>query len=420
MSGILILTILIVAFVAVAVLDRDPLVYYKTELSDADLARAKSLLRNHDPRTYRAGTSKRISLSQNDVNLIVNYGLRKSPVQAHANIKLFNESVMASSSIQLPAPLDGYVVNASLGLVQKPGLDFEVESLKLGAIELNGTLANWMVNRIYKTANHKYPEIGLVTGSIKSVHLVTDAVTIEYSASKDVLAQLKQRGSDYLLPPDMKARLAVYQQALVLIARDNTLQNPSLLYLVQPMLQLADQRAAANHEYTEESRAVLLAMAMYVLGRDIQNYVALGVDARPKFITYTLNDRDDLPKHFLVSAALVVLADDALANLVGLQKEVLDSKGGSGFSFADLAADRAGTRMANLLLSDSTAPMFLDNMMNARQERDFMPDTSTLPEGFQQLDFNRLYKNTNSAEYMTVVNRIDELISSCAVFTGFS
>lgn len=48
---------------------------------------------------------------------------------------------------------------------------------------------------------------------------------------------------------------------------------------------------------------------------------------------------------------LAAYAGTPLADVVGLFKEMEDSRGGSGLSFNDIAADRAGTRMGELAVS---------------------------------------------------------------------
>ena len=62
----------------------------------------------------------------------------------------------------------------------------------------------------------------------------------------------------------------------------------------------------------------------------------------------TMAGRGDLAQHFTVSAAVSAAAGAALADFIGLYKEIDDARRGSGFSFADLAADRAGTRLGQL------------------------------------------------------------------------
>jgi hypothetical protein len=44
----------------------------------------------------------------------------------------------------------------------------------------------------------------------------------------------------------------------------------------------------------------------------------------------------------MLSAVIAATADSNLSALVGVFKEIEDSKGGTGFSFPDLAADKAG------------------------------------------------------------------------------
>ena len=62
--------------------------------------------------------------------------------------------------------------------------------------------------------------------------------------------------------------------------------------------------------------------------------------------TPTMLKRHNVARHFTLSAALVVLSGPQGAEAAGLGKEILDSRGGDGFSFADLCADMAGVMFA--------------------------------------------------------------------------
>jgi hypothetical protein len=69
--------------------------------------------------------------------------------------------------------------------------------------------------------------------------------------------------------------------------------------------------------------------------------------------TPTVHARHDLAQHFAVSAALTALLGAKAAEVAGVLKELLDAEpGGSGFSFADLAADLSGVAFAQRLLDD--------------------------------------------------------------------
>ncbi len=73
-------------------------------------------------------------------------------------------------------------------------------------------------------------------------------------------------------------------------------------------------------------------------------------------IATQIHGRNDTAKHFFVSALLTAATTAQEAEQLGVAKEVLDAQGGSGFSFADLAADRAGIRFAEGVLS-GTLPL---------------------------------------------------------------
>lgn len=76
-------------------------------------------------------------------------------------------------------------------------------------------------------------------------------------------------------------------------------------------------------------------------------------EARLKVLgTPELHGRQDLAQHFAVSAALTALYGPRAAESAGVLKEVLDAQpGGSGFSFADLAADFSGVAFASWVIA---------------------------------------------------------------------
>lgn len=69
--------------------------------------------------------------------------------------------------------------------------------------------------------------------------------------------------------------------------------------------------------------------------------------------TPTAHGRADLVKHFVVAAALAELLGEEAAWSIALSKEIQDANGGSGFSFADLAADMAGLEFSKRIKDGS-------------------------------------------------------------------
>ncbi len=138
-----------------------------------------------------------------------------------------------------------------------------------------------------------------------------------------------------------------YQQLLNQAAQLEPRQWVSLTYFVAPLF----RQVAANADFGDEhlhSRAAIMALAIY-LG-DPRFAELLGMTLQPPANRVSphwrtlLRGRADLRLHFVYAAALQVLAEEGLSYALGELKELLDAnRGGSGFSFADLAADRAGT-----------------------------------------------------------------------------
>ncbi|HMO86152.1 MAG TPA: hypothetical protein PKC18_14650, partial [Lacipirellulaceae bacterium] len=94
----------------------------------------------------------------------------------------------------------------------------------------------------------------------------------------------------------------------------------------------------------------------------------------------TMRDRPDLTKHFFVSAALVPMLGSQGARSAGLVKEVLDAGGGSGFSFRDMAANRAGIVFAHAVL---TGRVSLEELARNFTVAAYLPEVNDLREQLQ-------------------------------------
>lgn len=129
----------------------------------------------------------------------------------------------------------------------------------------------------------------------------------------------------------------------------------------------------------------------------------------------TLRGRPDLVKHFFVSAALVAVAGPEAAHAAGLAKEALDSQGASGFSFADLAADRAGVRFAQRVLAGALP---LDVLAKNFRVDLFMPSVDGLPERLPAAAFQEQYGGVSDPRFQEQVEAIDALINRMPAYGG--
>jgi hypothetical protein len=181
-------------------------------------------------------------------------------------------------------------------------------------------------------------------------------------------------------------------------------------------------RAAGRLPRDVASRAFLLALA---LGLDDSQTLATapgvaevvsGIEApseRTMRLTLlgepTMRGRRDLATHFFVSAYLTSAFGADVAHSAGFAKELLDAQGASGFSFADIAADRAGVRFANGVLKGQFA---LASLANSFKVETFMPPIENLPEGFSAAQFKSDYGKKEGPKVLTELKKIDSRINA--------
>ena len=100
-------------------------------------------------------------------------------------------------------------------------------------------------------------------------------------------------------------------------------------------------------------------------------------------------------------------------------KEQLDALArGSGFSFGDLAADRAGVRFATAATeSEATAKAMQARLRNGFSVDDFFPPAADLPENLTVEQFRRDYGGVGSQRYRQKIREIETRLDRCVVFS---
>jgi hypothetical protein len=153
---------------------------------------------------------------------------------------------------------------------------------------------------------------------------------------------------------------------------------------------------------------VILLLALYVNGQDLTAIVPNAKNwPRPWRHEVLLNGRADFSKHFMVSAALAAKAGGPLSDAVGLYKELADAREGSGFSFNDIAADRAGTRFGEYAADSASARKLQQRLRAGIAERDLMPPTEDLPEFMPEQEFVRRFGGVDAPAYNKMMAEIE-------------
>jgi hypothetical protein len=167
-------------------------------------------------------------------------------------------------------------------------------------------------------------------------------------------------------------------------------------------------------------RAAILALGV-ILGEESVAKIAkrkIDLDKMPQAEKLrqriTLHGRSDLSQHFWVSAGLAVLSDDTKSMTVGLAKELMDSAGGSGFSFVDLTADRAGTLFAVAATrNEESARAMQARIRNGVVIADFVPYPLDLPEGIGNDHFQAEHGGLGGEGTKKIVEEIRRRLDAC-------
>jgi hypothetical protein len=126
----------------------------------------------------------------------------------------------------------------------------------------------------------------------------------------------------------------------------------------------------------------------------------------------TLGGRDDLKRHFAVSAALYAASTDTAAFGIGEFKELIDSgAGGTGFSFDDMAANLAGARFAAAFL-DAPRADWPAKLAVLQGEADILPDVSDLPSRMSEPEFRDRFGTVDSPAYRAMVAEIERRVDA--------
>ena len=175
----------------------------------------------------------------------------------------------------------------------------------------------------------------------------------------------------------------------------------SITDLLQPLFLSAYQRSSEDNAI-RENRAVIIAVGSYIYKQELRRYLPLGLVYSKEYAVYAYK-RIDIPQHFIASALLATVDSSLLGEQLGVDKELGDAEKGSGFSFIDLTADRAGTRFGQMAIASPKQARELQRIMS--QAKDYtviLPEIKGLPEQMDAPTFKNRFGGTDSDAFFAV------------------
>jgi len=309
-------------------------------------------------------------------------------------------------TLELPLKTTRRYLNVDAVLVPVSHLP-QLDHLQVGRLPI----PRWLANRaLHYVIDQQREDLRLMMDSVLQVSLFQERVRVTYLWHPDMTDRLRRTA----VPAEDQERLRVYQQRLTEITSHGIGSGPvSLVPLMQPLLQLATLRSKDGNAVAE-NRALILILTLYVNGKRLDEIVPQAKTwPRPAPHTVTVRGRDDTAKHFIVSAALSAYAGEALADAIGVYKEVEDSRGGSGFSFDDIAPDRAGARFGELAsASVASAKRLQAKLSGGLRESDIVPVIDDLPGSMPEAEFKRRFGGVDGAGYKQMLKEIERRVAA--------
>ncbi len=402
-------------FLVVSAIQTLPSVTDAGTMQHEDVGRIKNTLKQHDPRRLRDGEQRRLQITQRDLNLMLNSTFPYSDRLLWL-VTLDEARADVSLSVALPANPVGDYLNISARLKQV-GTSVAVEQLNFGNTSLPGWLCKPIVSAADMLLRSHIPEYGELLATIEQLQIHPQSVQVEYRWQAELAKRIQARGRDLFLSAADRERILAYYEEIARQSRSLAGAPVSLDRLLQPLFSLARQRSRTDGGARAENRALLLALGLAVQGSSIRHLTGDREGAGPKRpvpLRLTLQGRRDLAQHFTISAAIAAAGGSSLADTIGVFKEVDDSRGGSGFSFADLLADRAGVSLAEAAIGERAGAV-QGYMSNGPRESGYMPGFDQLPEGLMELEFKSRFEDLDSASYALVNDEIERRIAGCEI-----
>lgn len=390
----------------IATTDAEPLVKRSETISPNAIAQARRLFQFNDPRRMQAGAERRVALPAMLVDEGIN-SLANRMLQGRGAFALAEDSAELRLTLRIPWPrgLGERFLNlrARVNETQStPG----ITAAAVGKLPIPARFAEFALLATIRSLGFEQQWVQL-RGAVRRLTFEPERgiVLVDFVWQPALLDQVRSIAID---PVELPYFREAQEKLFTTLRNQLPGTSLSLCVVLKPLL-------APTTPSWEHRRAALMVLAVYLANKNLAHLIPAAQQwPHPPGVTLTLRERNDTAQHFIISAALATWAGEPAAAAVGLYKELDDSRHGSGFSFADLAADRAGTRFGELV---QRQPERLDTLLQSNcTDADLMPQLGDLPEYLSQREFQRRFGGANSPAYQHLIEKIEQRLNALPLY----
>lgn len=374
--------------------------------------RAKRLLDDQRKHKDRHALNT-ISILTGDVDIAANY-LAKLLANGKASVQLLHRKAEISASFPIAFQSFAGFVNVRATLVETDHLP-QPQSVRIGKLAIPDWMSQFMTDQIERRLD-SHPRYGAGFNSIRQVKFSPDALQVSYH-----LQEGADGAENFNLPLLSKAEQAIVYRYHLFLVQNSRRQSGGkagqdtqpLSKLLQSLMQMAAEHSEKNRA-SVENRAAILAATFHILRLPLKHFIPEAVDwPRAKHQVITLDGRQDFAQHFILSAAITAYSDTFLSDAIGLYKEIEDARSGSGFSFNDIAADRAGTQFGERATASRVEALQIQQWASRGiTDKDLMPAWEDLPEHLPKPVFRQHYGNLDTPAYHQMMKTIEQRVAA--------
>ena len=367
---------------------------------------------------YQKHLGHQITLSEAQAHSLLGFMQRAYP-SFSGNIQLNRGKGELDISVAVPQWFTVRFLN--LRLVLNSNRYVDIESLSLGKISLPGNsvlkLVTWLVNTYTNSTIATQAQ-----AQINEVIFNPEYVSVSILPMQQFLKDLKRvrESIDFGGDPSLGLRINHYLNFLMNEQSIPKSHSNSLSLYVREVLLEAQIQSTLETAHLE-NEAAIFALAIYAGNPRFANFLGVIPPQKQqilsgKFIP-TLASRRDLSQHFIFSAAIKLLSDQGATVAIGEFKELMDRVStGSGYSFVDLAADKAGVVFADYLTHPDTASVAQHRLAQSASEAIFFPMIEHLPEGLNTDAFAQTFTAVDSPEYQAMIDNIQARLKELSLY----
>jgi hypothetical protein len=407
-------------------LEHRPLSFDAARVTSEEKRRLVHLIRSKSPRSLEEGRTHTLQLTQYDINVLLSWGLSLGSPERKAAVQLACDAVSLSASAGVPlGGQESRYLNLTVvggAGIEKGSLSLRVDRCRLGSLELPRWLLNPLGPIVTSFLHHDRRSRPFLD-AIKEMTIEPNAIAVTYGP-----VHLPPGFREDLFGPtaasaEVLASTRAQVRHLLDVAGLSPGSPPSFGMCFETAFALARERSAERNPVSE-NQAAIFALGILLGHPRIEEFLGPVLDdsgfeaARRALYRVTIRERSDWTKHFCVSAAIVLLSDAVVSDAAGLLKEELDAgPGGSGFSFGDFLADRAGTTFAVTATRDEAAARAMqDRLAGGFRVDEFFPPAADLPEGIPDAELQSRYGGVGGEPYRRLIEEIERRIAACAAY----